>query len=320
MIKIILKNKAELMEMPIVGLNKVGDFSKPSSKGNANYEGYSLQGFEDSDLKLLNNPKAIEKIKSIWLKSRINLNLIFVNQDEFVEDPTKGRYAHSGEYDKFPSAFKAKVDKFTPHDILKKDAINFIILGNWGGGKVPLTGWIIAHKLGHAILDNYSGIGAVHKHSGGLSGVWRVKKEIMNGLNYYQNNLEEDSPKWTLIADIKNFFEDETALFGSYKSAREAKVTDSSEAVHEMFAQFILTGKVTFSQKEIQKRGSFPRSRQEYLELAVNDARSKFRQPAGSAGVEFDKVLSDCLIIIQDHAEFLFGEILKDAVGKVHYD
>ena len=142
----------------------------------------------------------------------------------------------------------------------------------------------------------------------------------MNGLNYYQNHFDEDSPKWVLIDDIKNFFEDETALFGSYKSARDGKVTDSSEAVHEMFAQFILTGKITFSQEEIQKKEPFPRSRQEYLELAANDARSKFRQPAESAGLEFDEVLSDCLEIIQKNAESLFGEILKDAVGKVHYD
>lgn len=320
MIKITIKNKANLMEMPIVGFNKVGDFSKPSSKGNADYEGYSLQGFEDSDLKLLNNPKAIEKIKNIWLKSDVNLNLILVNREQFIQNPTENRYPYSGEYSKMLPMRQKAASEFTPQEILREDAINFVILGNWGGGKVPLTGWMVAHKLGHAILDNYSGIGTVYKHSGGLSGVRQIKKVITDGLNDYRNDFDEDSPKWVLIEDIKNSFEDETAVFGSYKSARDGKVTDSSEAVLEMFAQFILTGNITFIQEDIQKKGSFPRSRKEYLELAANDVRAKYRQSPDAAGLEFDEVLSNCLEIIQKNAESLFGKILKDAVKKVYYD
>jgi hypothetical protein len=321
MIKIILKNKAELMEMPIVGLNKIGDFSKPSSKGNADYEGWSLQGFEDSDLKLLNNPKAIEKVKSIWLKSDVNLNLIFVNREHLVQNPTQNRRPYSGERTRMSSADQTAVGDFTPHSLLKQDAINFIILGNWGGGKVPLTGWIIAHKLGHAILDDYSGVGAVgSKYPGWSNGPRRIKKEITSGLNYYQSKFEEDSPQWMLIADIKSSFEDETQLFGTYKSARDSKVADASEAILEMFAQFILTGKVTFSQKEIQDKNTFSRSRREYLDLAAHDVRSKFRKSPESAGSEFDQILSNCLILLKEHTESLFEEILKDAVGKIHYD
>lgn len=304
MIRITIKNRTKLVEMPIVGLHKIGDFSRPSSIRP------STQGFEDNDIKLLNNPKAIEKIQKLWLGSKVPLNLILINRERNTKSPDGFRYKLSGKSSDnyFPPEEEPEIVQ--AQELLLPDAINFAILGNWGPGKVPLSGWIIAHKLSHAILDSKF-------------------IDIKNEITIEPSNEYRPQKIKKFAQEIRDLFKNQTGIFCTSKAGRTGKLSDHAEALHEIFAQFIFAGEVNFGNfDDIMDKNDIVKEKfynfiNDFVEVQLkvrDDPTKNYR----TLKVEADKIArqtaENVLSELKSNAESIFADELKNSIGELYYD
>jgi hypothetical protein len=349
MIKIILKNKAELMEMPIVGVTKAGTKNKPSSDHN----GFE-QNFTEQDLKFINNSKAIGKIVKMWAGSKVPLNLVFCNLPKKIVKRQKnlfyglddgwegeekltnqtiggdasyysagmgleqpgflGKHRQRAQYGVDDEESKPEaIDNFSddndeefnyPDDpdaaseiigeILKfsnykrvNTAINFIIIGNWGNGKIPLSGWIVAHKLSHALLDA----------SGDTDTILQlIRRDIHHSsMNIPKDVLQHYSLDSLILTNIKSLV--------ASKSGRDGKVTNSIEAMHELFAYYILNNKLKLNPVGIESTTA-------YILKAINQETQVIEKETVQQIIEF----------FRQRLEFYFQHILENAIGSTLID
>ena len=120
-----------LLETPIEDLSFVGDWNKNSS-------------FGTKERKLLNNPKAIEKIIQKWGKTSVPFNIFLVNSPEGRKHTEVGEVSMEWLEKNMPETLKSL--KINP------DAVNVLFTNNKGNQKVPFTAWIMAHGLGRVLL------------------------------------------------------------------------------------------------------------------------------------------------------------------------
>lgn len=208
-----------LNEMPIVQLNKVGDWSKGSKK----------YGYSDKDIGIIGNENATAKIIKKWNNTKQDYILYFVKL------PKVHQFVEIGEVSQEWVKEKLKLD-IKPTE----DAITIIFTNNKGDEKVPLTSWIIAHRLSHAIrriktFETYF-----------TSKITRDFKKIIQDAYGYSLNLDYFSN----VEDFKNsrkVLVNFMQAIGSMKSARDGNLRNDMEFFHELLAQYLITGKIKFN-------------------------------------------------------------------------
>lgn len=227
----------DLFEAPIEDFNLVGDWSKNSSFRH------------EQDRKILTNPRAQEQIKHKWSKTIVPFNMYFVNS------PEAGRFAEIGEVD---SEWLAdNMPKTVAQVKLRNDAVNVIFTNNRGDERLPMTAWIIAHRLGHATDRMDYGKGRqVWEQQEIRDLVFRYISSIFT--DGYQYDYFPDSERryaskriqhWDRDASVRSeqilmaFFE----AIGTMRSARSKNLRNQFEFFHELFAQYLITGKITFN-------------------------------------------------------------------------
>ncbi len=215
-----------LDEAPISDITHLGNWEKNS-------------GFRDQDRKLLTNPKAITKIKSMWrYPDEVDYNVILLN------NPEGNRHTEIGDIGDINSCIswlQNNMPKTAPEIIenLKGDEVNIIFTNNKGAARVPMTGWIAAHRFGHAIFrfgrSHYYEQAAktLDRYLGDLAQQYGIRS---NAYAYAQYKHLESTTSRNLMSAICSF-----------KSARDGKLRNTFEAVHELFAQYIFTGELTFN-------------------------------------------------------------------------
>lgn len=221
-----------LQEAPIRDLEPVGrGLDKPGS-------------FDKRDRKLLSNPKAIQKIRKQWEKTPFTFdiyltNIASLNKSDFREI---GMISPGDRYwDDVEKAF-AKYDKPVPNS---PDAITIIFNGNYGAEKVPLTGWTMAHRLGHAVRNSNAWKAFIKECSFFL-------RETMDELYDIKNTIgDEGFAPFHINRGNRRETEKLLAMFanqiGTMKSARENQIKRYYEFFYEMFAQYLITGEVKFN-------------------------------------------------------------------------
>jgi hypothetical protein len=113
---------------------------------------------------------------------------------------------------------------------------------------VPLTAWILAHRLIHPIQSNSE----VYL---GFDKMERKLHKILSGIGtqVYKSNIREVT---VFLIDPPLFAPIAKAIF-TMKSARTDKLYNSTDLTSELFAQYIITGKVKINplpdQLEVQK-------------------------------------------------------------------
>ncbi len=209
----------ELSEMPVANYKTIGDFSKK----------YSIS--HPVDRRLLSNPKAIEKITRQWEKTPFKFDLYVIN-DKRVMD-LDFRETGSVNVDKF---IRAKM-KLTPDEVPNPTPghITVLYISNSGDERYMATGWILAHRFGHAIARSQDESGEE----------WRRfrehLREVVSGIleTVYGVSLEN-----------KNYENAEAVLLqaaqqlGSMKSARDNNLRNWAEFAYELLAQYMLTGSI----------------------------------------------------------------------------
>lgn len=218
-------------EAPIGDYQLVGKWGDKEKSHSFNYP---------ADRKMLQHPVAIEKTKQKFGKTEHILNFYFVNL------PGAGKYAERGFMS--PEDIQKAMPKAWPEisqGTNQEDAINVIFVGNRGANRIPMTPWIMAHRIGHA-LQASSRWGGRRQDSWGdyESDVEMFFKDILS--NVYDWDIRGrsfwfgDNNQEKMLA---KFFES----IGGMRSARQRNLGGRPyEFMYEMFAQFIITGRLTF--------------------------------------------------------------------------
>ncbi len=222
----------ELSEAPIEDINLLGNWDKNSS-------------FRDPrDRKLLTNPKAITKIKGMWkYPEEVGYNILLINNSEANRHTEVGDVGPAGgttdEHEllrMFPNTW-AEIKPY-----IRSDQINIIFTNNKGAERVPMTGWIMAHRLGHVMYRKNRGQknNVTHFFDEATREFNRIISDVMKQYNMapagYRSEPLMSTNSLPLISAVCSF-----------KAARENNLRNPFEAIFDLFAQYIFLGKIKFN-------------------------------------------------------------------------
>jgi len=215
----------EIDEMAIRQFKTVGDWGRRSS-------------FGDVDRKILTSPRGVEKIKRQWEKTPFDFDMYLVNDPRV----NKSQFREVGLVD---MSFVRDNMKLTADEIPDPDGntITIIYTSNTGAERYMSSGWILAHRLGHALARGrgfpaekwQEFIGDLRKR------IADILKEVYGidvyGKTYdFQGNAGRDKILKYVAQQL-----------GTMKSARDNKMRNWYEFAYELLAQYLLTGKITFN-------------------------------------------------------------------------
>ncbi len=227
----LLFESTTLEEMPISAISHLGDWNKGSSFRSA------------QDRKLLTNDKAITKIKTMWrYPDEVNYNILLINNAEANLHTEVGLVKPEGNspYDCLPAMFPKTIGQIQP--LLKGDHVNIIFTNNKGSERVPLTGWVMAHRFGHAISRGTSS----HYFTEAEKTFERYLTDLVEQYRLTPNNkltFGGRSPRILASTNTRSLI----SSICTFKSARDNNLRNSMEAMFELFAQYIITGKCVFN-------------------------------------------------------------------------
>jgi len=218
-------------EMAIQQFKTVGDWERRSS-------------FGDIDRKLLTSPKGVEKIRRQWENTPYNFDMYLVNDPRI----NKSRFREVGIVN---MDFVRNEMGITPEEIPDPDrnTITIIYTSNTGAERYMASGWILAHRLGHAIAR---GNDYIAKMWGEF--INRLRRRVASILDRVYNI--DTYPK---RFDFSSRFDSEgerkrekilkyvAQQLGTMKSARENKIRNWFEFAYELLAQYLLTGSIKFN-------------------------------------------------------------------------
>lgn len=222
----------DIFEAPISDISHVGNWEKNSS-------------FRDPrDRKLLTNPKAVQKIKGMWKHpDEAMFNILLVNSAD------ANKHTEVGVVD------TDWLEKNLPRDwpaiepLLKMNEVNVIFTNNKGDERVPMTGWIMAHRLGHAFwastrTPRHSG--SVYYFKEAAEEFEKLMFEVMKCYHIHDSNANRFYGRDRMLpfnGPLRGFLH----ATCKFKSARDKNIRNPFEVIFELFAQYIMTGKVEFN-------------------------------------------------------------------------
>lgn len=210
-------------EMAIANYKTVGDFSKRSS----------ISSKVDRDL--VTHPKAIEKIKRQWEKTSWDFDIFVINDPRV----NKSQFREVGVV---TPEFIYNQMKLTPEEIsINPDHITVLFTNNVAAEKIPLTGWTMAHRLGHAMAAS---------RQDPVGEAWR---EFTKELRDLINNIMEEvygidtkaKPYWNNTGtDPEKMLKYVAQSLGTMKAARDGNIRNWNEFAYELLAQYFITGHI----------------------------------------------------------------------------
>jgi hypothetical protein len=276
----------DLFEAPISDITHIGDWDRNSSFRHP------------QDRKLLTNPKALTKMRAQWrFPEETMFNIILVNHPDGQGTTETGFVTHDWIAENMPR-ISEQVE-----DALDHDALNIIFTNNSGGQRVPMTGWIMAHRLGHA-LEAYGtrarGKNFAYYYHEADELFQKNTKQLVNefyGVQFkpsYSYGRREQHDRFVLPRGghpVLGFLR----AACTFRSARENNIREGGEVVHESLAQYMFTGKVRFG--DIPK--SFKYGNSYYFFKGDEDeyayANMMFRETGEQMADYFETALNYCV-------------------------
>ena len=251
-----------ISEAPIGDINHIGNWDKGSSFR------------KEVDRRLVTNPRMIERMKTACLKTNYDFQLFFVNHPEGYNHVETGCI---GSVDQSYMWFQNNMPSVLPEILqltrdgkgLNGDSLNIIYTNNRAGAHVPMTPWIIAHRMAHALRRDSrrnSRSGLDHYYQEAYNGLIRDTGDLLR--DYYQigdhyiarreEHFSRDAEygrrpysgappgtNWNRIRELvyRGFWEQ----LGTFRSAREKNLREQFEMLNECFAQYLIQGEVKFN-------------------------------------------------------------------------
>lgn len=211
--------EAPIQDLEVIGSNEAGTF-------------------DANDTKAIFNPKWIKNVKQLYKNTPYNINVYIYNSPDGV--PTNVHY-------KSPQFSDDFVKNITGGSMTDPDnSINVMLLQNEGDDKIPLTPWMIAHRMMHAMV--------AAEYSWGYDSRLLTKKyytlvvRLMNIYLYGRDITTAAFSKEEVQQGVHNIF--------TFGSARKHKVTRLGEGILDSLVQYLVKGKVvikSFDQQDLSK-------------------------------------------------------------------
>ena len=218
-----LQHGPGLHEMPITDFQLMGKWGPKDLP----------RGYTKQDIGILTNPKAVEKIHKQWSNTKQNFDLYF------LRSPKAHKHLQVGLVTPDWVKQNLQVDiKPNPNNV------TVIFTQNKGDQKIPMTGWAIAHRLGHALIrDRTVGLGFANGPIG------RFFSRVQQDFDRMTQQLFPNSRPDVYGRYDKNQIKPVHLAYavGTMKSARDRNLTRFGEFTFELFAQYLLTGKIKFN-------------------------------------------------------------------------
>lgn len=228
-------NELFLHEVPIRDIERVGTW-----RGRGQ--------FRAQDQKLLTSPKAIEKIKRQWEKTPYTFDIYLMNVPA-LNKPEFKEYGEVVPGSDLANTISEAIGQPMPNSA---DAITILFNGNYGTQKVPMTGWIMAHRVGHVVSrgGDSSGAGGYSWSSpeawdAYASEVQYMLREILQAFHRVEDLLR--GGQWGMSWDNQKKLKYIVQQLGTFRSARQGKLVNFYEFYHELLAQWLITGSIKFN-------------------------------------------------------------------------
>lgn len=196
-----------LNEMPINKFELMGNWGPKDRK----------YGYNKQDIGILTSPKGVQKIHKKWSNSTNDFDLYFLRSAKaykFIEEGERSA---------------AWVKENLGVDIQPNpNSVTVIFTNNKGTEKIEMTGWMIAHRLGHAIRRTQKWEELITNE------LYKDLKPIVDNVYGLQHG---ELPVMKAIAHS----------IGTMRTAREQNLFSFYEFAYELLAQWITTGKITFN-------------------------------------------------------------------------
>ena len=221
----------DLFETPISDLDHLGDFTKPGPFRHP------------LDKKLVTHPVAIERIRNFFKTTPWDIRLFFCNISG------TGKHSESGFVD------DEKLTDILGNEIADRliagrdDALTVVFLGNSGDQRMPITPWIIAHRMGHAIQA-----GKFNRKDNSAFYWQDMEREFFRRVNdifrdfYGITTMSRSGQDYGLSKEYSALFN----AIGTQKSSRDRTILRPYEFIYESFAQYLSTGNVTYNPIPVQ--------------------------------------------------------------------
>jgi hypothetical protein len=251
-----------LNEMPINNFSLLGNWNDNAPK----------RGYNAKDIGILTSQKGVEKIKNQWFRTEENFDFYFVRSAEAV------KHVEVGEVSETFLKQNLNIDI-----AINPKAITVIFTNNMGAERIPMTGWTMAHRLGHAIKNTHE---------------WKILKQE------FDNNLKEIAEDLYKFKgnDTRQIFKLIALSIGTMRSVRNKTLLNYNEFLYELFAQFLLTGSIKFNPLSQQLIQSYAWGRP-----------SKTYWAGKTETDEYNYVLNN----FKNTLEYYFDQCLGGLVGKI---
>lgn len=229
-----IRHLIDLVETPINDVQAFGYDTETEERTDFD-KGIS---FGEIDRKLISSPKGIQKIIKTFSRTPFNFEIFFVN---ITTGEIDGDDRKPNDYvDDMSDVYKAGIHDEYFGITGKPGVIRVVMISNLSplDAKIMMTGWILAHKIGHAIQDHYA-----ENYKRRASFIAKIR-ELQNAIAYTANNGVKISTSHGLAYPYPFDFDKNLTM----KSARSGKLTNQFEMFAELIAQYLVDGKVTFKE------------------------------------------------------------------------
>lgn len=300
-----------ILEAPITDLELLGKFDRPGSM--------TVRGGRH----MVSNPAYIERATHAFRNTPFNFRIFISNVPGSARGKSQaepGVFGISGIENKLyergilgkdgedvrqllGSIFKKPdVDRILANT---DSAITVIYAGNLGSELVPLTPWMLAHRLGHAIQASS------HRHTNWHTEVVNYFWETVNYMlrEYYSVKVTQTRQSNLNIEDmsrdrsIRSLYLSLFNQIGTMRSTGDRNITRPYEFLYECFAQYLISGSVKFNPLPLTLT---------YGSYAWGRPRNHLRLREVYRG-EYDRDLGDFAGDMNDH----FTECLRNLQGNI---
>jgi len=221
-----MRRAYDLLEAPINDYALIGNWGDNEKSNSFSYP---------KDRHLIQSPNLIKKVRKKFDNTDFVFNLYFVNLPGARKHSETGMWEPQRFERDMPDAWKLiqQYDATRQVDSDPTEDINIVYVGNAGANKVPMTAWIMAHRIGH-VMKNTRNWNDFEEDF--ISSIIPLLKEVYNlkikRADFYSNKI------------LAKFFE----AIGTMSSARHNNLGGRPyEFLYEMLAQYLTTGKLSFN-------------------------------------------------------------------------
>ena len=223
----------ELAEAPIDQYAGLGDWEDASGSFNSSNR-------NEVSKNIINNPKAVSKVRDIWQKVPQTFNFYFINAkielDHFFGDIS--------EFSK-----KKTFAPFLDQMKLSPNAINVIYTTNFTSqaNYIPMTAWIMAHRLWH-VFQFEDNVAPPVKHNVDLL----LSDAFAKTTSAYTGDAPVLGQNFFMMSSIPwpncEFNPELVTKLFTMRSARMNKLQNELDIPAELFAQHLISGKISFNE------------------------------------------------------------------------